>query len=197
MRTLLKTLVGIVAAFALILGAFTLYLLTVFDPNDYKANIQSLVKQHSQLDLKIDGDLTLSVFPWLGVSVGRVEINTPQEALLASAERTQLFARLRPLLKGQLEIDGLTLTGLQLYMLVDKNGKSNWHLDTPAAVNNPQTQQKTGAQSTAATVSPLALPLGAFSIGNISIEQAGIDYRNLQSGQHHQIDNPNISGERR
>ena len=43
MRTLLKTLVGIVAAFALILGALTLYLLTVFDPNDYKTNISPRV----------------------------------------------------------------------------------------------------------------------------------------------------------
>jgi AsmA protein len=188
MHTFLKALAGIVAAFALILGAFTLYLMTVFDPNDYKADIQALVKQHSQLDLKIEGDLSLSVFPWLGVSIGKFEINTPQGPL-ASAESTQLFAKLRPLLNGKLEIDGITLKGLQLKLLVNKNGKSNWHIDTPATASDPKTRQETGEQSTAETVSPLALPLGALSIGNISIEQAGIDYRNLQTNQHHQINN--------
>jgi len=41
---------------------------SLFDPNDYRDEISKLVKEKTQRDLAIEGDLNLSVFPWLGVS---------------------------------------------------------------------------------------------------------------------------------
>jgi len=41
----------------------------VIDPNDYREQIQSAVKNKTGRDLLINGDLSLSVFPWVGVGV--------------------------------------------------------------------------------------------------------------------------------
>ena len=185
MSSFVKTLAVLAAVFILIFGAAAIYLFTIFDPNDYKSEIQSIVKEHTQLDLKIDGDLSLSVFPWLGVSVGSIEVNTP-EGPLVSAKHAQVFAKLKPLLSGELEVDGLTLNGLKLQLVVDKNGKGNWDIAAPVS-----TAQKPSAQEPAhpESVSPVVLPLAALSVGHISIEGANIDYRDLQNSQHHQIQN--------
>ncbi len=187
MRTLIKSLAGVVAVIVLLAGAATLYLLTVFDPNDYKTDIQELVKQQTQLDLVIDGQLSLSVFPWLGISVGKIDINSP-DGPLASADHTQIYARLRPLLNGELEISGLTLKGLQLKLIVDESGKGNWIIETSSATDSPaKPVDDSGNGVSPNTGSPMALPLAALSIGHVSIEQASIDYHDMQKDQRHHV----------
>ena len=47
----------------------------VVDPNDYKDEIVSKVKETTGRDLKIQGDIGLSVFPWLGLELGALELS--------------------------------------------------------------------------------------------------------------------------
>ena len=47
----------------------------VIDPNDYREQIQSAVKNKTGRDLLINGDLSLSVFPWIGVGVNDASLS--------------------------------------------------------------------------------------------------------------------------
>ena len=38
----------------------------LIDPNDYKDELVQAVKEHTGRELKVEGDISLSVFPWLG-----------------------------------------------------------------------------------------------------------------------------------
>ena len=40
------------------------------DPNDYKDDIAKAVRDRTGRELKLDGNLSLSVFPWLAIETG-------------------------------------------------------------------------------------------------------------------------------
>ena len=40
------------------------------DPNDYRDDIQRIVEQKTGRELKLSGDLKLSVFPWIALETG-------------------------------------------------------------------------------------------------------------------------------
>ena len=58
------------AAVVLLAIAAIAVVATVFDPNDYKAQVAALVEQRTGRTLALDGDLELSYFPWLAVTIG-------------------------------------------------------------------------------------------------------------------------------
>ncbi len=44
----------------------------VIDPNDYREQIQKAVKDKTGRELDINGDLSFSVLPWVGVGINDV-----------------------------------------------------------------------------------------------------------------------------
>ena len=59
-KYLLFLLGGFVTLF--VLAAVALYLF--FDPNDFREEISTSVKNQTGRDLTIEGDITLDIFPW-------------------------------------------------------------------------------------------------------------------------------------
>ena len=45
------------------------------DPNDYKSKFSEVVKQNTGRDLRMDGDLKFTFFPWLGVETGALSLS--------------------------------------------------------------------------------------------------------------------------
>lgn len=179
MGKLFKLLLTTLLVVAILIGMVFIYLLTIFDPNDYKTEIQTLVKTQTQLDLSIDGDLSLSVFPWLGISANNVSLGTPSEQL-AAVKTAQVYAKLEPLLQGELIVDGVKFENLELNLAVDKNGKGNWELER----EDEQSKTQTDTKPTPGTAS-----VAALYVGNINIENASINYRNQQNNTQHQLSN--------
>ena len=185
MSLFLKIFATIVVLLILVVGGAALYLFTIFDANDYKTEIQALVKQHTQLQLDIKGDLQLSVFPWLGLSVEDIAINTA-DGHLASAGYARVFAKFKPLLKGELEVDGIALRDLKLNLVKDANGRGNWEITPPT---NKKTSKKTNSKAAASQANPANLPLAAFALGYLEIENAEVSYRDLTQSSFHQFQN--------
>jgi len=185
MSAVLKIIAAIVGLVVLIVVAVAIYLFTVFDPNDYKQEIQQLVKEQTDFDLAIDGDLSLSLFPWLGISVNGVKIDTPRGEL-GSLDQAQIYAKTGPLFGGNLEVKGINLVGLSLKLTVDEDGNANW--ETPGSADSSEAPEPTEEQP-----NPAALPLAAFTVGEFSIENAEILYRDLQAGGYHQLSNFNFN----
>ncbi len=65
------TLVGLV--FTTIIGA-VIYVTVVFDPNDYRDEINAAAQEATGRELKIAGDIDLNLFPWIGVAVNQVTL---------------------------------------------------------------------------------------------------------------------------
>ena len=94
---LIAVILGIVIL--LVVGAIIIIPLVV-DPNDYKDQITALVKDKTGRELQIEGDIQLSVFPWLGLELGAVRLsNAPDfgEEPFAAVREAAVRVKLRPL----------------------------------------------------------------------------------------------------
>lgn len=129
MKKALKGLLWLTGGAAALLAATAIFIVLTFDPNRYKADIVSAVRDATGRELTIHGDLGLSLFPWLGVELGAMELSNaagfgpePFAKIGAAAVKVKLL----PLLKKELEVSTVTLDGLYLLLRRDAAGRNNW-----------------------------------------------------------------------
>ncbi len=174
---------------AVLLIALTLIGILLFvDPNDYKDDITSAVHDASGRELTIDGNLQLSVFPWLGLTLGRTRLgNAPGfgDQPMAQVEAVDIKIKLLPLLKSQLEMKTVLLRGLQLNLARHADGSSNWDDLT----GQPTEATEVPAEKAPPTGESGPPPLAALAIGGVELSDARIVWDDQQGGQHITIDN--------
>ncbi len=120
--------IGVGALVALLIVALLLALV-FFDPNAFRGRLQSLVKEHTGRELVLQGDLDVSVFPWLAVEFGPATLGNAAgfgtEPMLA-IRRARLGLKLWPLLHGEFEIGSVRLEAPAVRLEVDAQGRDNW-----------------------------------------------------------------------
>ena len=97
MKKLVYALLGIAAL--IIIAAISFVIL--FDPNAYRERISTEVTRITGRELVIEGDIQLSVFPWLAIDVGRTRLGNAEgfgDEPFASFERARLGVELLPML---------------------------------------------------------------------------------------------------
>ena len=183
---ILKGLIGLILTFVLLVVIILAAIAVFVDPNDYKQDIVALVKQNTGRDIVLQEPINLSLFPWLGIETGGVTLgNAPGfgETPFARIERLALKLKLVPLLSQNIEVDTLSLQGLQVNLVRNAQGQTNWadlirHNPTPDA-----------ASTATSSSSP------AFSVQQIDIRNANLSWYDQVSGQHYQLQDFNLSSE--
>ncbi|MCL6416098.1 AsmA family protein [Aestuariirhabdus sp. Z084] len=192
MKTLLKVSLIILALVALLLIAALVIIPLLVNPNDYKPQLQQLVHEQTGMELVIDGDIGLSIFPVLGFELEQLAL-TNQQQPLAQLGYARAALRLLPLLSGTVEMQALELDGLDLNLVKDAQGQANWTLP-PASSQQPQPVTKqpptdntavtqAAPQEQASDQQPIALNIDQVRILNISVH-----YRDQQQGQDYRLD---------
>jgi AsmA protein len=183
LKKLLYVVLGIVVLFAV---AVTVFVLT-FDPNDYRDAISAQVKRVTGRDLVIEGDLGLSVFPWVAIDVGKTRLgNAPGfgDEPFASFERARLSVRLLPmLLHREVSIGTASLDSLHLNLAVAKDGRSNWQglIESGEAAPEAQTEGQSGAAGAA-----------GLEVAGIDVSDASLTYVDAQAGATYKITNLHV-----
>jgi len=115
-----------------LVGLVLLALLGVWllvNPNDYKPRIAAIVKQSTGRDLALDGDIKLSVFPWIALELGPASLGNPAgfpaEPFIAF-KHASVRVKLLPLLAKRLEVGRIELDGFDVKMLKNSEGNGNW-----------------------------------------------------------------------
>ncbi|HDY81664.1 MAG TPA: AsmA family protein, partial [Halieaceae bacterium] len=176
MGKLLKIFLWLVVSLVVLLAIAVVVLPMVVDPNDYKEEIATAVAEQTGRTLTIEGDIDLSVFPWLGLDIGPTQFSNAtgfDEPAMARMEAVQVRVKLLPLLKKQLEVDKVHLSGLQLYLAKDKNGQTNWADLTGTTEVKDKNKDKA---ATAAAPDSKGSGLERLSIGGIEITDASIHW---------------------
>jgi AsmA protein len=125
MKKLFKIIIGLLLFILLAVAA----LLITFDANNYKNQITEQVEQQTGRKFKIDGDIQLSVFPWIGLKLEQVALGNAQGfSERAFAEITQLDVKVMvlPLLKKEVQVDKIRMHGLTVSLEVNGQGQNNW-----------------------------------------------------------------------
>jgi AsmA protein len=150
MRTakILSVVVGaVIAVLALALLAVRLFV----DPNDYKPRIAAAVKNATGRELKLEGAIKLSVFPWIALELGPASLGNPpgfSEEPFVSFQHASVRVKLLPLLSKRLEVGRVEVDGLDLKLLKNPQGKGNWEGFGRAEGSAPApAQPKTGGEA--------------------------------------------------
>ncbi len=192
MNKLLKILLSIFASVILLIVIAAIALPFLIDPNDFKPEIAAVVKENTGRDLTIDGDIELSIFPWIGISTGKLVLSNAKGFTgkpFAEISESNVKVKLIPLLSKQIEVSRIVLKGLVLNLAKNKQGINNWddlNHSGNAKKKTPSPKQ-TSKKAAKKPESGATIPLAALAIGGISIEQAKIVWDDQQQGNHTEI----------
>jgi AsmA protein len=178
---------GMGAVVALI-GVTVLGVMVFVDPNDYRDDITQAVQKATGRELKLPGDIQLSVFPWLGVSLGAAQLSNAsgfEGAEFARVDAVDIKVKLLPLLQRRIEMKTLNLRGLQVNLSRAADGRTNW--DDLLAAPAKTTKGPEVSPEATPTKTP-SVPLAALAIGGVNIEDAHIRWDDRQAGQRIEIE---------
>lgn len=184
MKRFFKVMAWVIGTAAALLVAAVIYILLIFDPNKYKAEIAAAVQTATGRELVIQGDLKLSLFPWLGVETGAMTLNNLPEfgqQPFAKIQDAAIKVKLLPLFKKDVEVDAVTLHGLYLNLLRTASGRGNWEDLTKKSEKEPQTAPS--AESAAAP------SLATFAIGGIRVQNANVIWDDRQNKARYELSN--------
>jgi AsmA protein len=184
MKGLFKVLgiaVGVIVALVIVAA---IWLFFIFDPNDFKQTLSDTVSEQTGRELRIDGDIGLSFFPWLAVRLGPASLSNAEgfgNEPFVAIEGARMGVRLLPLLSRNIELDLVRLDGLRLNLMVDERGNNNWD-DLGGEEAAPAAP---GAETESAGI-------GSLRIGGLIVSDANIRYTDKQAGQSVAVEDFNL-----
>src|SRR3989442_1685983 len=188
MKALRCTLYAIGGLLVLLVLGVAVFAMT-FDPNRYKGQIETLVKDKTGRTLKLSGDLQLAFWPALGAKVNGVTLSEHgSDQQFLAVDSAHASVALIPLLHGQAIVDGINVSGLKATIVKEKDGRFNFSdlmEPQPAAGAKPQDKQesKQQAQKKAEERKDTGGQAVAFDIGAIQIDRSAVTYIDKVSGQ--------------
>jgi len=164
----------------LLIGGVLAYIAATFDPNEYKPQIVRAVKEHTQRDLRLDGDIKLALFPSIGARLGKAALSDRDgKAQFAAVTDLKVVVKLMPLLSRQVVVDAIEVKGLRANLVRYKDGKTNF-------------DDLTGAGAKPAPKSgPPAVPL-KIDINHVSIEDSAFTFTDQAAGARYELSKLNL-----
>ncbi|EKF75421.1 hypothetical protein A11A3_03654 [Alcanivorax hongdengensis A-11-3] len=177
MGRLIKIVLITLAAIILLLIAAIFVITQVIDPNEFKPEIEKQAREQANLTLDIQGDLAWQFWPSLGVSLGKTEARIGDDKdLFAALDHASVSVAVWPLLFGQVQMDGVTLAGLQVNLEEDANG-GNWENigSQSGAESTPEESADTASSDSGSLDIPLTIP-------SVEVTDGKVRYRNSTDG---------------
>lgn len=184
MGKLLKIILSIIVVAVGLVVVLAVALLFIVDPNDYKGQIASAVEEQTGRTLTIEGDMALSVFPWLGLDIGKTQLSNAEgfgEEPMARMDAVQVRVKLLPLLRKTLEMDTLKLSGLQLHLAKAADGTTNWDDLTAAPETAGDKEEAAPAEDAGGEL------LGGLAIGGIEVKDAQLVWDDRSTDSHYEV----------
>ncbi|GED23410.1 AsmA family protein [Halomonas halmophila] len=200
MKRILRTLLATIGILGLVAVAAVVFVTTFFDPEDLKPRLIEVVREHSGLELELEGPLSWSFYPRLGVSVesaeARLPDQPPEERPFAAFEHGEVSLAFAPLLGGEIAIEGLTIDGLRLNLVRDAEGRGNWQVLMERLRERGEQAEQALAPASAgpnpeADGSALSV---ALNIASVQVRQGQVNYRDLQTGREMTLQQLNVTG---
>ncbi|WP_075879504.1 AsmA family protein [Vreelandella massiliensis] len=198
MRQLLRILLAAVGILAVVAVAAVVYVTTFLDPEDFKPRLTEVVEEQTGLTLSLDGALSWSFYPRIGMSVEKARAWLPEQNLddaeFASIERAEVSVSFAPLLRGEIAVDGLILDGMRLNLRRDQDGEGNWApLLDRLAEEGEQAERVLAPASAGPNVEAGSLDV-ALNIASVEMRDAHIFFEDAQAGELWQLEKLNITG---
>jgi AsmA protein len=134
----------------LVLGVIAI--LVLVDPNDYRDDIEALVKSETGRSLQIGGEIDLKLFPWLALGVHDVRLGNPPgygNQPFLTVREASVGVKLFPLLNKRLEVSRVAVDGLDVRLISRGEDANNWK---DLADSEEQKEEESSGEAAEATV---------------------------------------------
>lgn len=181
MKVLKWLLVSVVCLFLLV-GVGAAALVYLVDWNNFRETIQNQTKKHTGRDLAIAGDLKPTFFPWVGVSIDDISLSNAEgfgDTPFAKMGSADVKVKLMPLLKKEININTVTLLGLNVDLQRAADGTTNWD---DLLKSGEATTTTVDENNTEVEVEGEPMAIAALAVGGIRIGDANVSWKDVQSG---------------
>ncbi len=151
-------------------------LLFFIDPNHYKDEISQQVYKTTGRQLSINGNISWSIFPGIGLTVNDVVVsNAPGFGPnpFAKLNRAEVSVKLLPLLSKRIETGTIMVNGLQLNLQRHANGETNWDDLTKkfasTAATGSDKPQKAATTTHSQSNNNIKVSISSFDIENAKV----------------------------
>ncbi|TVP51093.1 MAG: AsmA family protein [Halomonas sp.] len=199
MKQLLRILLAAVGILAIVAVGAVVYVTTFLDPEDFKPRLTAVVEEQTGLNLALEGPITWSFYPRIGVSVETARAWLPEQAqdsaAFAAIDRAEVSVAFGPLLRGEIAVDGLTLDGMRLNLERDAEGEGNWESLLERLAEHSNGAAETVLAPASAGPNPDASNLSVvLNIASVEVKNADIRFRDVQSQELWRMQQLNITG---
>ncbi|MDH3474953.1 MAG: AsmA family protein, partial [Rhodospirillales bacterium] len=155
------------------------------DWNGFKPEIAEAVRDATGRELRIDGDIEVTIWPGLEFSVSGIRLsNAPgaAEPEMVSVAGVSGRIGLFPLIGRSVEIERLVIEQPVAHLEVDAAGRPNWIFETTKTARK-DTARKEREQEAAAPERDEGLPISELRLGEVRIERGLVTYSDAVTGQ--------------
>jgi AsmA protein len=157
------------------------------DIQKYKPVIESKVSEATGRPFTLGGDLDLSLFPWVGVSLSDIHLGNPEgfeEKDLLSVKSFEVRVKLLPLLSKNIQVKRFVMDSPRIILEKRKDGKANW--EGIGKTSEPSKPPKEAAKPKEAEPQE-GLPIEALAINEFAITDGLITYTDHTNGTSRKI----------
>ena len=191
-KKILKILLYTILVSLLFIAAAAGIFVATFDANLYKQDLSDLVRQQTGRELQFFGDVSLTIYPALGMELGAMSFsNAPGFGAqsMVKVNKASISVDVASLITFSPQVDQLLLQNLEINLQKNKAGETNWddliRPDSKAAAT-------TGSSTTAAEADAGPMEIkGAF--GGINMQNARLLWKDEQAGVEYRISDLDFS----
>jgi uncharacterized protein involved in outer membrane biogenesis len=187
-----------IGALLVIAGAAVLVGPGLIDWNQYKGDIQAQVRKATGHDIRINGDISITVLPAPALIVHDVSlanIDGAQAKNMLQLKSLEVRVALAPLLGGQVKVERIKLVNPVIELEVLPDGRRNWMFATGPSSGGkntalvPPAPDSGGVQTTDPKSQPAAGgAVPPVALDNLSIENGTLVYRDSLGGTFEKIE---------
>jgi AsmA protein len=196
MKSFLKWSAIIIGCLAAVIIAAMLLIPMFVDVQKYKPMLESKVTDATGRSFSVGDDLSLSLFPWAGVSLSDLRLGSPAgfaEKEFVTVKSFEVRVKLLPLISKDIQIKRFVVNEPRIHLVTDKHGRANWEQPElpkqPAKDTPSQKEEKSPAEDTGG----FDLPISALTVGNLSINNGSAIWDDRQAGMRREISQINLA----
>ncbi len=157
----------------LLLTGLIIAVVTLYEPNAYKPLITQWIKDKKKRELRLDGDIRLTVYPQFGLNISQLSLSEyDSHETFIHLENIQLALSLWPLLSKQLVVDKLTMQGLDAKLIRYADGRTNIDDLLPTDDDSPAFE---------------------FDIEQLHVNNAELVFRDEKNSRNYRLSNLNLT----
>lgn len=157
-----------------------------------KEIVTDRIKKATGRELIVAGETKASVWPNIGISLGKVSLSNPSgysSKNIVEVESLTVEVALMPLLNKEIKVINFIISNPNINLEINKDGVANWQF-TPEKITEERVKENTTEPSKEKPAKDMTNMLAIFS--NMKIENGNFSYKDVKENVDYKISNANL-----